>query len=128
MSSGTLRYTGFPEFIKALVDMGFLKDDEQSFLKESISWKDALKQLIGAASSDEKDLIAAIDGKTKFGSPEQRETILRGIRWLGLFSNDKVCTVISYFAVRGCPLTNPSFRSPRAVTPLTHSAALSSRR
>lgn len=92
MYSGTLRYGGFPEFIKALVDMGFLKDEEKSFLKESITWKDALKQQIGAASTDEKDLIAAVDSKAKFASPEQREHILNGLRWLGFFSNDKVST------------------------------------
>ena len=88
--------------------MGFLKDEEQSCCREAIPWKDALKQLIGAASSDEKDLIAAVDGKANFGSPEQRETILRGLRWLGFFSDTKVCTVISYFAIRGYSLTNSS--------------------
>ncbi len=32
---GTLRYQGFPEFIRTLVDMGFLSDDEKDFLKPS---------------------------------------------------------------------------------------------
>merc|ERR1712071_233087 len=32
-SRGVLRYQGFPEFIKALVDMGFLEDAEKEFLK-----------------------------------------------------------------------------------------------
>lgn len=29
---GTLRYQGFPEFIKALVNLGFLNEQEQSYL------------------------------------------------------------------------------------------------
>jgi hypothetical protein len=31
---GTLRYQGFPEFIKALVDIGFLSAEEKGWLKE----------------------------------------------------------------------------------------------
>lgn len=37
---GTLRYQGFPEFVKVLVDIGFLNDAESPIFKDSIAWKD----------------------------------------------------------------------------------------
>ncbi|KAK1768006.1 Saccharopine dehydrogenase [Phialemonium atrogriseum] len=87
---GTLRYAGFPEFVKVLVDIGFLKDEEQSCCKEPIPWKEATQQILAAPSSDEKDLIAAISAKTTFKDNEQREHILAGLRWLGIFSSEKI--------------------------------------
>lgn len=90
MCRGTLRYAGFPEFVKVLVDMGFLKDEEQSFLKEPISWKEATQKILGASSSDEKALIDAISAKATFANNEQREHLLAGLRWVGLFSSEKV--------------------------------------
>lgn len=53
---GTLRYQGFPEFIRVLVDIGFLTEDEQDFLKPSgdpLSWKEATRQILGAKSATE---------------------------------------------------------------------------
>ncbi|KAL4786224.1 saccharopine dehydrogenase [Aspergillus varians] len=87
---GTLRYAGFPEFVKVLVDIGFLKDEEQSFLKESISWKEASQKILAAPSSEEKDLVAAISAKATFESNEQREHLLAGLKWVGLFSDEKI--------------------------------------
>ncbi|KAK6825243.1 Saccharopine dehydrogenase [Apiospora arundinis] len=86
---GTLRYTGFPEFVKVLVDIGFLKDEEQSCCKESVAWKEATKTIVGASSSDEKTLIDTIASKTNFKDEQQRSHILGGLRWLGLFSDEK---------------------------------------
>ncbi|KAK7948187.1 Saccharopine dehydrogenase [Apiospora aurea] len=86
---GTLRYTGFPEFVKVLVDIGFLKDEEQSCCKESTAWKEATKTIVGAPSSDEKTLIGTISSKTTFKDNQQRDHILGGLRWLGLFSDEK---------------------------------------
>ncbi|EFX01154.1 saccharopine dehydrogenase [Grosmannia clavigera kw1407] len=85
---GTLRYAGFPEFVKVLVDIGFLKDEEQSYLKEPIAWKEATQKIVGAPSSDEKDLIATITSKTIFKDEEQKERILAGLKWIGLFSSE----------------------------------------
>jgi len=39
---GTLRYQRFPEFVRVLVDMGFLDDEVKGFLKEAIPWKEAI--------------------------------------------------------------------------------------
>ena len=36
------------------------------------------------------DLISAIDSKTKFADNEEKERIIAGLRWLGLFSEDKI--------------------------------------
>lgn len=90
MPRGTLRYAGFPEFVKVLVDIGFLKDEEQSFCKEPIPWKEAAQKIISAPSSDEKDLIATICAKTAFKDEEEKARILSGLRWLGIFSSEKV--------------------------------------
>lgn len=87
---GTLRYQGFPEFIKVFVDLGLLKDASTEAFSNEIAWKDALAKLIGAASSNEKDLIAKIDELTKFKDEADRERILSGFKWLGLFSDKKI--------------------------------------
>lgn len=87
---GTLRYQGFPEFIRVLVDMGFLSDDEQSFLKEPISWKEATQKILTATSSSEKDLEWAIASKAKFESTEEKERIMSGLKWVGVFSDEKI--------------------------------------
>ena len=50
---GTLRYQGFPEFVRVLVDMGFLSEDKHDFLEQPISWKEATKKVLGASSDKE---------------------------------------------------------------------------
>ncbi|KAK6610444.1 saccharopine dehydrogenase [Botrytis cinerea] len=74
---GTLRYQGFPEFIRVLVDMGFLSDEDHGF-SEPISWKEATKKVLGSSSSTEDDLKWAIASKAKFESTEERNIIPRG--------------------------------------------------
>lgn len=87
---GTLRFQGFPEFIKVLVDLGFLKETEHPAFKEAIAWKDALAQLIGASSSSEKDLVAKIELTATFKDDADKQRILAGLKWLGLFSDNKI--------------------------------------
>ncbi|GJC94788.1 saccharopine dehydrogenase [Colletotrichum higginsianum] len=87
---GTLRYAGFPEFVKVLVDIGFLKDDEQSYCKEPIAWKEVTRNLLGASSSDEAELIKAVTSKTTFKDNEQRDHILAGLKWVGIFSSENI--------------------------------------
>ncbi|KAH7326020.1 saccharopine dehydrogenase [Stachybotrys elegans] len=86
---GTLRYAGFPEFVKVLVDIGFLKDEEQSYFKEALPWKEATQKHLGASSSEEKDLVDAIVAKATFKDDQQRDHILSGLKWLGLFSSEQ---------------------------------------
>ncbi|EXJ62754.1 saccharopine dehydrogenase [NADP+, L-glutamate-forming] [Cladophialophora yegresii CBS 114405] len=92
---GTLRYQGFPEFVKVLVDIGFLSEAEQSYLKPSpdkkpLTWAEATQKIIGATSSKEFDLAWAISSKTSFKDNPEKDRILSGIRWLGLFSDTPI--------------------------------------
>lgn len=87
---GTLRYQGFPEFIKVLVDIGFLSDEARDYLSSSISWKEATQKILGATSSSEKDLESAISSKTAFPNNDERDRILSGLRWIGVFSDEKI--------------------------------------
>ena len=48
---GTLRYQGFAEFVKVLVDMGFLSEEKHDFLRQPISWKEATQKIVNAKSS-----------------------------------------------------------------------------
>ncbi|KAF2151123.1 saccharopine dehydrogenase [Myriangium duriaei CBS 260.36] len=93
---GTLRYQGFPEFVRTLVDMGFLSEEEQPYLKPIIdqpllSWKEATAKIVGSTTSDsESDLIWAISSKTQFKDNDEKARIVNGLKWLGLFSDDKI--------------------------------------
>ncbi|KAM3085056.1 saccharopine dehydrogenase (NADP+, L-glutamate-forming), variant 2 [Clarireedia jacksonii] len=87
---GTLRYAGFPEFIKLLVDMGFLSDEENSALTEPIPWKEATQKILGASNDSEKDLAWAISGKASFKDNEQKEQLMAGLKWIGVFSSEKI--------------------------------------
>lgn len=90
---GTLRYQGFPEFVKVLVDIGFLSEEEQSYLKPSgkpVTWAEATQKIIGATSSKESDLSWAISSKTTFSDTPEKQRILSGFKWLGLFSDKPI--------------------------------------
>ncbi|KAH9860230.1 Saccharopine dehydrogenase [NADP(+), L-glutamate-forming] [Plenodomus lingam] len=89
---GTLRYQGFPEYIKALVDIGFLSEEPKDFLKEGTksSWRDATAKIIGATSSKDEDIIWAISSRTKFSSTEEKDRIITGLRWIGLISDEEI--------------------------------------
>ncbi|KAF9430821.1 saccharopine dehydrogenase (NADP+, L-glutamate-forming) [Podila epigama] len=73
---GTLRYAGFPEFVKALVDIGFLDDAPQEFLAPSASE-------IAWVRID--DLVELIKEKSSIKGSEI-ERIIKGMKWLGMFS------------------------------------------
>lgn len=51
---GTLRYQGFPEFIKALVDLGYLDATEKDWLNDSLTWAEVTQKSIGASSASER--------------------------------------------------------------------------
>ncbi|KAF4334265.1 saccharopine dehydrogenase [Fusarium beomiforme] len=84
---GTIRYNGFPQFVKALVDIGFLRDDEQDFFKQAIPWKEALQKFIGASSSSEEDLVKTILSKTSLNDESVKTQVLAGLKWIGVFSD-----------------------------------------
>jgi saccharopine dehydrogenase (NADP+, L-glutamate forming) len=49
---GTLRYQGNPEFVRVLVDMGFLSEEKYDFLEKPISWKEATQRVLNASSAN----------------------------------------------------------------------------
>ncbi|KAL4066638.1 Saccharopine dehydrogenase-domain-containing protein [Scleroderma citrinum] len=77
---GTLRYQGFPEFIKALVDMGLLDATEKDYLTEDITFAEMTQRAIGANDSSER----------QFPNENESIRIISGLRWIGLFSSEKV--------------------------------------
>ncbi|KAE9965041.1 Saccharopine dehydrogenase [NADP(+), L-glutamate-forming] [Venturia inaequalis] len=90
---GTLRYAGFPEFVKALVDIGYLSDSPEDFLKPdapATTWKEITAKILGSKSNAIEDLEWAISSKTSFASTEEKSRILEGLNWIGLFSSDLV--------------------------------------
>ena len=87
---GTLRYAGFPDFVKVLVDIGFLSDEKQNFLEKGVAWNDVTQKIVGASSSSEEDLAQAITSKTTFRNTEQKNQLLADLKWLGLFSSEEI--------------------------------------
>lgn len=87
---GTLRYQGFPEFIRTLVQVGFLTETPVDVLAKPVSWKEATQAVVGAPSSSEADLKATILSKATFDSPEEQSRILSGLAWIGLFSDEQI--------------------------------------
>jgi len=87
---GTLRYQGFPEFIKALVDLGWLDAVEKSWLDSSLTWAEVTQKTVGASSSVEGDLISRIKELCQFPNDSEATRIVSGLRWIGLFSSEKV--------------------------------------
>ena len=51
---GTLRYQGFPEFIKVLVKLGWLDADEKPWLKEGLTWAQVTQKATGADNDSEQ--------------------------------------------------------------------------
>ncbi|EJT98283.1 hypothetical protein DACRYDRAFT_24735 [Dacryopinax primogenitus] len=90
---GTLRYQGFPQFIKALVECGFLDQSEKDYLGRSaapLPWNEVTMRALGAKGSSEEDLIKQINVACEFESETERQRIISGFRWIGLFSDEKV--------------------------------------
>lgn len=83
---GTLRYQGFPEFVKVLVDTGFLSDEKRDFLTEPIPWATATQKILGASSNEPHALAWAVESKTKFADNDEKKRIMSGMQRLGLFS------------------------------------------
>jgi saccharopine dehydrogenase (NADP+, L-glutamate forming) len=89
---GTLRYQGFPKFVKALVALGFLDDTQVDYLQPSaapIAWKTVLAKTANSQSEDEESLIKAVISKANI-PPEDQRRIISGFRWLGMFSGTLV--------------------------------------
>jgi spermidine synthase len=51
---GTLRYQGFPEFVKALVELGWLEEAKKEWLEEGMEWREVMKRVVGAEDISER--------------------------------------------------------------------------
>jgi spermidine synthase len=102
---GTLRYASFPQFILALVKIGFLDDgdDAKSWLKQDakLTWPRVTAKLLGAGdATDTPTLVKALEAKCQFSSEDERSQVINGLRWMGLFDAQQKLTV------RGTPPQN----------------------
>lgn len=92
---GTLRYDGFPQFIQALVNVGYLSDESIPYLQQDskpISWRLITARLLGCPdSSDDNALMSELLKKSGLSQmPEdQKNEIILGFKWLGLLSDAK---------------------------------------
>lgn len=91
---GTLRYQGNPAFVQTLTDLGMLSAAEHDFLKptdgKTIAWKDAFAKIVGSSSSTDSDLTWAVSSKAKFTNTDEKDRIVAGLRWIGLFSDEQI--------------------------------------
>ncbi|KAJ3830436.1 saccharopine dehydrogenase [Lentinula raphanica] len=87
---GTLRYQGFPEFIKALVEVGWLNGEGQEWLKEGLTWIQVSGKMLGVEGADEATLITKIKTLCAFPSESEATRIISGFRWIGMFTADPI--------------------------------------
>ncbi|KAF8067659.1 saccharopine dehydrogenase [Lyophyllum atratum] len=83
---GTLRYQGFPEFISALVKLGWLDQEVKEWFVEGPSWAQVMQKAIGAADDQESTLVARVKELVGFPNEAESTRIISGLRWIGLFS------------------------------------------
>ncbi|KAJ3486039.1 hypothetical protein NLI96_g4532 [Meripilus lineatus] len=89
---GTLRYQGFPEFIKALVQIGYLDAEPKEWLTEEagLTWAQVLQKTTGAADTNTATLVERVKALCSFPDESEAVRILAGFKWIGLFSDEKV--------------------------------------
>jgi len=92
---GTLRYQGFTDFVKVLVEIGLLNDAKQDYLQlnsPEITWKDVMAKVLCISNNTEDNLrkaIKSIIAKSDINEDEI-ERIIKGFKWLELFSDKPV--------------------------------------
>ncbi|KAN0115967.1 saccharopine dehydrogenase [Russula decolorans] len=82
---GTLRYQGFPEFIRALVQLGWLDAGPKEWVKEGLTWAEATKRAAGAKESSESALVSRVKELCSFPDAAEAVRVISGLRWVGLF-------------------------------------------
>ncbi|EMD36118.1 hypothetical protein CERSUDRAFT_85225 [Gelatoporia subvermispora B] len=86
---GTLRYQGFPEFIRALVALGWLNIEPKAWLQEGMTWAEIMQKATGAADASESTLVSRVRELCAFPDEAEAYRILSGLKWIGLFSQEK---------------------------------------
>ncbi|KAF9069486.1 spermidine synthase [Rhodocollybia butyracea] len=85
-----LRYQGFPEFIKALVQVGWLNGEGQEWLKQGLTWVQVLSKMLNAEGADEATLISKLKSTCAFPNESEQSRIISGFRWIGMFTTDPI--------------------------------------
>jgi len=85
---GTLRYQGFPEFVRALVQLGWLDSEPKDWIKEGLTWAEATKRAVGAEESSESTLVSRVKELCSFPDVVEAVRVISGLRWIGLFSHE----------------------------------------
>lgn len=94
---GSLRYAGFCELVRTLGGMGFLSTERVAALEKPVTWAEATAAILGSSSSKGEDLVWAVSSKATFKDTAEKERVLAGLRWLGIFGQEKI-------APKGTPL------------------------
>ncbi|KAL2880772.1 hypothetical protein SGCOL_003799 [Colletotrichum sp. CLE4] len=92
---GSLRFEGNPAFVAALTQLGLLNTQPLDWLEKNsggLMLRGVLGRAVGAAGSDEESLVTRIDEICDFSDVDERNRIIDGLRWIGLFS-DKPATL-----------------------------------
>ena len=90
---GTIRYDGFCQFVKALVILGFLSEEEEAHFAadaQDITWSQVIAKTVGIKETSPAALQEAIIKKCDLDNNDHKAQILDGMRWLGFFSNTNV--------------------------------------
>lgn len=89
---GTLRHKENPIMITTLMRVGWLDASVKDWLgpQVNLTWAQVTQRLLGADDSDENTLISHVRKVSRFHSDEQAEQVIRGLRWIGIFSSDNV--------------------------------------
>ncbi|RYP89517.1 hypothetical protein DL770_004336 [Monosporascus sp. CRB-9-2] len=93
---GSLRYEGNPALVKALIDLGWLDATEKTWLKPGMTWSQIQQKVTGADSGIETELVSKVEKLCSFRSPSEREQVITGLRWMGIFSDHQVPFVIEW--------------------------------
>ncbi|EKM50846.1 uncharacterized protein PHACADRAFT_187523 [Phanerochaete carnosa HHB-10118-sp] len=84
-----LRYQGFPEFVKALVKIGWLSAAPKEWLSVELTWAEVTQRVIGAADADERALVSRIRELCAFPDEIEAARVVSGLRWIGMFSTSE---------------------------------------
>ncbi|KAI9065542.1 saccharopine dehydrogenase [Trametes sanguinea] len=86
---GSLRYQGFPEFVRALVTLGLLDVEKRSWLRDGLTWAEVTRHAIDASDPSEGTLIARVKELCQFPTEEESRRVISGLKWIGIFSSEK---------------------------------------
>jgi len=104
---GSLRYEGNPQFVQALINLGWLDTETKHWLRPGMTWAEIQQRAIDAQDPSERyykhcksvelqsdlltyfihsSLITRIKELCKFPTERESDRIISGLRWMGLLS------------------------------------------